>query len=156
MQTTIRVTAVSVLLLTLLGCAAPPAKKDPRDPWERMNRTTYKFNDKVDKGVLRPLARGYQKVTPDFFRTGVSNFFDNLGYPVVIVNDLLQGEIHAGGQGYGPPAHEHDLGDRGPARSRVLSGSAEELERLRTDTRALGRRERPLRGDPVLRAIRRA
>jgi phospholipid-binding lipoprotein MlaA len=78
------------MLLALLGCAAPPAKKDPRDPWERINRTTYKFNDKVDKAVLRPLAKGYQKVTPGFVRTGVSNFVDNLGYPIVIVNDLLQ------------------------------------------------------------------
>lgn len=82
--------ALCVLLLSLIGCAAPPAKKDPRDPWERMNRTTYKFNTKVDKAVLRPVARGYQKVTPQFFRTGVSNFVDNLGYPIVMVNDLLQ------------------------------------------------------------------
>src|ERR1700743_1696917 len=90
MQTTIRVTALSVLLLTLFGCAAPPAKKDPRDPWERMNRTTYKFNDKLDRAVLRPVAHGYQKVTPQFFRTGVSNFVDNLTSPITIVNDLLQ------------------------------------------------------------------
>ena len=101
MQTTIRVTALSLLLLTLLGCAAPPAKKDPRDPWERMNRTTYNFNDKVDKAVLRPLAKGYQKVTPHFFRTGVSNFFDNLLYPVVIVNDLLQAKFTTAGRDTG-------------------------------------------------------
>jgi phospholipid-binding lipoprotein MlaA len=93
MPTTIRVSALSLVLLTLLGCAAPPAKKDPRDPWERMNRTTYKFNDKVDKAVLRPIARGYQKVTPQFARTGISNFFDNLNYPLVIVNDLLQAKF---------------------------------------------------------------
>jgi phospholipid-binding lipoprotein MlaA len=55
-----------------------------------MNRTTYKFNSKLDKAVLRPVARGYQKITPQFVRTGVSNFVDNLGYPIVIVNDLLQ------------------------------------------------------------------
>jgi phospholipid-binding lipoprotein MlaA len=101
MQTTIRVSALSLVLLALLGCAAPPAKKDPRDPWERMNRTTYKFNDKVDKAVLRPIARGYQKVTPDFLRTGVSNFFDNLGYPVVIANDLLQARFTLAGKDTG-------------------------------------------------------
>lgn len=82
--------ALCFLLLNLIGCAAPPAKKDPRDPWERMNRTTYKFNSQVDKAVLRPVARGYQNVTPQFVRTGVSNFVDNLGYPIVMVNDLLQ------------------------------------------------------------------
>ncbi len=101
MQTTIRVSALSLVLLTLLGCAAPPAKKDPRDPWERMNRTTYNFNDKVDKAVLRPLARGYQKVTPHFARTGVSNFFDNLNYPIVIVNDLLQAKFLTAGKDTG-------------------------------------------------------
>ena len=56
MQTTIRVSALSLLLLTLLGCAAPPAKKDPRDPWERFNRTTYKLNDKV-RGRKEEYAR---------------------------------------------------------------------------------------------------
>lgn len=90
MQTTIRVSALSLALLTLLSCAAPPAKKDPRDPWERMNRTTYKFNDKLDKAILRPIARGYRDITPKFVRTGVSNFLDNLEYPIVIANDLLQ------------------------------------------------------------------
>jgi phospholipid-binding lipoprotein MlaA len=90
MQKTIRLSALSLVLLTLLGCAAAPAKKDPRDPWERLNRTTYKFTDTVDKAVLRPVAHGYQNVTPKFVRTGVSNFMDNLGYPLVIVNDLLQ------------------------------------------------------------------
>jgi phospholipid-binding lipoprotein MlaA len=92
-KTILRVTTLSLVLVTLLGCAAAPAKKDPRDPWERMNRTTYKFNDKVDKAVLRPVAHGYQKVTPQFFRTGVSNFVDNLTYPIVIVNDLLQARL---------------------------------------------------------------
>src|SRR5581483_8924515 len=90
MHSTIRVSALSLLLLCLFGCAARPAQKDPRDPWERMNRTTFNFNTKVDHAVVRPIARGYQKVTPQFVRTGVSNFMDNLGYPVVIVSDLLQ------------------------------------------------------------------
>src|SRR3569833_3077546 len=90
MQKTIRLSALSLVLLTLLGCAAAPAKKDPRDPWERVNRSTYKFNDTLDKAVLRPVAHGYQNVTPHFVRTGVSNFLDNLDYPLVILNDLLQ------------------------------------------------------------------
>jgi phospholipid-binding lipoprotein MlaA len=90
MQTTIRVSALSFVLVTLLGCAAAPAKKDPRDPWERLNRTTYKVNDKLDKAVLRPIVHGYAKVIPSVVRTGISNFFDNLGYPIVVVNDLLQ------------------------------------------------------------------
>jgi phospholipid-binding lipoprotein MlaA len=101
MQTTIRVSALSLAVMTLLGCAAAPAQKDPRDPWERMNRTTYKFNDKVDRAILRPVAHGYKKVTPSFVRTGISNFLDNLNYPIVIVNDLLQAKFMTAGRDTG-------------------------------------------------------
>ena len=78
----------------MCGCASlpPGSKRDPRDPWERMNRANYKFNDTLDKAILRPVARGYSK-TPHFFQSGVHNFFDNLEYPIVIVNDLLQGQV---------------------------------------------------------------
>jgi phospholipid-binding lipoprotein MlaA len=80
-------------LLLLAGCAAlPPGKRDPRDPWERMNRSTYRFNDKFDKAIARPVARVYRK-TPQFVQLGVHNFFTNLDYPVVMVNDLLQGQL---------------------------------------------------------------
>ncbi len=101
MQTTIRVSALSITVMTLLGCAAAPAQKDPRDPWERVNRSTYKFNDKVDRAVLRPVAHGYKKVTPSFVRTGISNFFDNLDYPIVIVNDVLQAKFLSAGRDTG-------------------------------------------------------
>jgi phospholipid-binding lipoprotein MlaA len=93
MQTRIRVSCLSLSLLCLFGCAAKPAKPDPRDPWERMNRSTYQFNDKVDRAIFRPIAHTYVRITPQFMQTGVSNFFDNIRYPVVMVNDLLQGEF---------------------------------------------------------------
>jgi phospholipid-binding lipoprotein MlaA len=94
MQSTIRVSALSLILLGLFGCAsAPITKPDPRDPFERVNRVTYKFNDKLDKGFARPVARTYRRVTPQFVQTGVTNFMDNLEYPIVIVNDLLQGRF---------------------------------------------------------------
>jgi phospholipid-binding lipoprotein MlaA len=41
------------------------------------------------------VARGYRKVTPQFVQTGIGNFLDNLEYPVVMVNDLLQGQFKA-------------------------------------------------------------
>jgi phospholipid-binding lipoprotein MlaA len=84
----------ALCLLLLCACATlPPGPRNPRDPWERMNRTTYRFNDKFDKAILRPLARGYHKVTPGFAQSGVRNFLDNLNYSVVMLNDLLQGQI---------------------------------------------------------------
>jgi phospholipid-binding lipoprotein MlaA len=101
MPTSLRASTLVLLCLLLFGCAAAPAKRDPRDPWERMNRTTYKFNDKLDKAVVRPIARTYVRITPQFVRTGVSNFIDNLTYPVTIVNDLLQAKFVQGCQDTG-------------------------------------------------------
>ena len=92
MQKTACASLLVVACLTQFGCASlpPGAKRDPRDPWERMNRTTFKVNMALDHAILRPIARGYEKVTPRPVRTGVSNFMDNLFYPVTMGNDLLQ------------------------------------------------------------------
>ena len=96
MTSTLRLSLLPLCLLLLCGCATLPAvKRDPRDPWERMNRTTYRFNDALDRAIAKPLARGYRKITPRAVQKGIGNFFDNLGYPVVMVNDLLQGQFKA-------------------------------------------------------------
>jgi phospholipid-binding lipoprotein MlaA len=94
---TVPVSLLSLCLLLLCACATlpPGTKRDPRDPWEKVNRSIYHFNDKLDKAVLRPAARGYVKITPRFVRTGIRNALDNLNYPVVMLNDLLQGQVHA-------------------------------------------------------------
>jgi phospholipid-binding lipoprotein MlaA len=93
MSSTPRLSLLSLCLLVLCGCATLPSdKRDPRDPWERMNRATYTFNDKFDRAIARPLARGYRK-TPAAVQRGVHNFFTNLDYPIVMVNDLLQGQF---------------------------------------------------------------
>ncbi|MEJ0100512.1 MAG: VacJ family lipoprotein [Pseudomonadota bacterium] len=56
-------------------------------------RTVYKFNDALDRAVAKPVAKAYVSATPAPVRTGVSNFFNNLGYTKVMVNDLLQGKV---------------------------------------------------------------
>jgi phospholipid-binding lipoprotein MlaA len=89
--------------MMLAGCATlPPSssgavKPDPRDPWERFNRASFKVNDALDRAILRPTARAYVKVTPRVVRTGVSNFFDNLETVSTLLNDALQGKIAAAG-----------------------------------------------------------
>jgi phospholipid-binding lipoprotein MlaA len=87
--------------MLLAGCASlPPSsngKPDPRDPWERFNRASFKVNDALDRAILRPTARAYVKVMPRFLRTGVSNFFDNLETVTTLVNDTLQGKLAAAG-----------------------------------------------------------
>ncbi len=82
-----------LLVAALLpACATLPkgAKPDPRDPLERFNRSVYKVNDSLDRHIARPVAKTYVKVTPAPVRTGVHNFFTNLFYTKVVINDLLQ------------------------------------------------------------------
>ena len=84
--------------LALTGCATlPSGKPDPRDPWERMNRSTHAFNDAIDRAVARPVAKAYVKVAPRFVRTGISNVFNNLNTLNTIVNDMLQGKMKQAG-----------------------------------------------------------
>lgn len=103
MHKTARVALLAVACLSLFGCASlpPNSKRDPRDPWERLNRTTFKVNLAIDHAVARPVARGYQKVVPAPVRTSVSNFMDNLFYPITMANDLLQLKFKGFGQDTG-------------------------------------------------------
>lgn len=71
-----------------------PAAKDP-DPWIRMNRSIWAFNDGLDTAILSPIARGYRAVMPDLFEEGISNFFDNLQVPGTALNQILQGKPQA-------------------------------------------------------------
>jgi phospholipid-binding lipoprotein MlaA len=66
--------------------------EDFADPYERMNRNVYAFNDAVDKAAVKPVAKGYQKVIPKGLRLCASNMFSNLGEPYTAANNLLQGK----------------------------------------------------------------
>lgn len=80
----------------LAGCASTPSDPEARDaydPLEPLNRQLFAFNRAADRFVLRPVARGYDAVTPRPLKSGVSNFFDNLATPVWMLNHLLQGNI---------------------------------------------------------------
>jgi phospholipid-binding lipoprotein MlaA len=87
-------TAVAALSVAtfLAGCASGP-NRTPGDPLEPMNRVVFKVNDAVDRTIAVPVAKGYQKVTPQPLRTAISNFFSNLGDLSNIANELLQLKI---------------------------------------------------------------
>jgi phospholipid-binding lipoprotein MlaA len=82
------------------GCATTSGG-DPRDPWEGLNRHTFALNDALDRGVLKPTAEAYVKVTTPFVRARVSNFFDNLADLGTGVNDFLQGKPREGINDFG-------------------------------------------------------
>jgi phospholipid-binding lipoprotein MlaA len=93
-----RSSLLALAALVLAGCATlPSGKPDPRDPWERMNRSTHAFNDALDRTVAKPVAKAYVKVTPRFVRTGVSNVLNNLDTLGTVVNDVLQGKMRQAG-----------------------------------------------------------
>lgn len=92
---------VVFLILFAAGCATtapPPEERDPVDPWEPYNRNMYAFNRGLDKAVLRPVARGYDRVTPGPVQKGVNNFFDNLGSLPTLLNLVLQGRFSDSGR----------------------------------------------------------
>jgi phospholipid-binding lipoprotein MlaA len=82
--------AIALVLALLQGCASGP-QANPADPLEPLNRGVYRFNEGLDRTVLKPVATAYQDVTPQLVRTGVKNFFDNLSDVWSLVNNVLQG-----------------------------------------------------------------
>ncbi|MDC3057345.1 VacJ family lipoprotein [Alphaproteobacteria bacterium] len=66
---------------------------EAEDPWENFNRGTFSFNQKFDKYLLAPLAKGYRFVFPSEIRTGVRNFLNNLSEPWSSINSALQGNF---------------------------------------------------------------
>lgn len=98
----------SLLLMALVplfvACASTPPNNDNQtsaqiDPYEGFNRAMYRFNNGLDRVILKPAAKGYKFVMPGFAETGVSNFFSNLGE----VRNLF----HAGLQGKGKKTLNH-------------------------------------------------
>jgi phospholipid-binding lipoprotein MlaA len=91
-----------VALLAVASCAKEPPADDPdavaefqqtNDPLEPMNRAIFDFNDELQTVFLGPVARGYRAVVPPFGRDRIADFLDNLGAPVVFLNDVLQGNV---------------------------------------------------------------
>lgn len=68
------------------------------DPFERFNEAVFRFNYNVDRFVLRPVARVYNKVMPEPFQVMISNGFDNIGVVPRVVNSALQGKWGGAGR----------------------------------------------------------
>ncbi len=94
-------TAILAFSVLVSGCATSDAPKEPivvggetiHDPFEGANRTVMSVNEGIDKAVLEPVARGYRYAAPKPVRQGVRNFLHNLKSPVIMGNELLQGDM---------------------------------------------------------------
>ncbi len=85
-----------IVAASLSACVTlpPNSPRSPQDPWESWNRGVYKFNDAIDRGIAKPVARAYVRVVPKPIRTGISNFFANLNTPDGDDQRRAAGQIH--------------------------------------------------------------
>jgi len=74
------------------------ASFDRIDPYEKVNRKSYDFTAFVDRKVMEPVADFYIDYVPTRVQRSVSNFYDNLAYPNVVLNVFLQGKVRQGFQ----------------------------------------------------------
>jgi phospholipid-binding lipoprotein MlaA len=133
-----RACAALALSAFLLGaCATPPSDPEARvdwakvnDPLEPTNRAVFAFNVALDRAVFRPVAQEYHDVVPDYVRARIHDFLTNWHAPVVLANDVLQGNAQGAVEtfvrftfntgfgllgafdlvGSGIPPHDNDLG----------------------------------------------
>lgn len=98
--TVLRNSLVIVAILAVTACATPPEDPEDRlawmatnDPLEPMNRDFFEFNRVFDAVLLRPISEFYGAAVPGFARDRVTNFLRNIRSPVILANDLLQGEL---------------------------------------------------------------
>ncbi len=99
--------SITLFIVLLSACVSSPANdtdghsfKDASpdslntDPFEKVNRKIFTFNEKFDDVILIPFARAYRKVLPRPVRIGVYNFFSNTAEARNLLNSLLQGKVH--------------------------------------------------------------
>ena len=106
MKAWIRWIALAALVTGLAGCQTVQrvgdrisaaadkvmgSKGQRLDPWESWNRKVFSFNEKLDANVLKPVATAYSEIVPSPIRTGIDNFFGNIGDAWSAVNLLMQG-----------------------------------------------------------------
>jgi len=92
---------VMLMFGTGLGCASTQGNVqtgDPfgSDPLESMNRSFHTFNNALDRFIMQPVVDVYMAALNKDLRGSVSNFYDNLTYPNVVLNSFLQGKVKQG------------------------------------------------------------
>ncbi|GGJ40971.1 MlaA family lipoprotein [Neoroseomonas lacus] len=97
--------ALATMLAAVLlagGCATRPGEDDPEglaefrennDGFEPTNRALFAAHEAADRNVLQPVAEAYRDVVPQGIRIAVRNILGNLRAPVILANDLLQGNV---------------------------------------------------------------
>jgi len=94
MNALLRTVSALALGLCLCACSTPsPESLAEHDPWEKTNRDIFKFDVWVAHNIANPVDDAYRKVLPEPARKGLHNATTNLRSPVILANDVLQGDI---------------------------------------------------------------
>ena len=103
---------VCILSFSLSACATPAGNgfTNPHDPWEGFNRSMFSFNEGLDRMVIKPVAKGYEAITPTPINNIITNFFANIDDLMIAVNNLFQGKIRAAGSDLGRVVLNSTLG----------------------------------------------
>ena len=90
----LRIIIIGLIALMISGCAtySGNAMTNSSDPWQAVNRPVFAVNDTFDKMLFKPLAKGYNALTPDPVQNAITNFFSNLGEIDNAINNLFQGK----------------------------------------------------------------
>lgn len=86
-------------ITVLTGCATTQStdtEASDHDPFESVNRQIYRVNDFADRTIAKPVTDAYISYAPQPIQKSITNFFDNVVYPNVILNDFLQGKASQG------------------------------------------------------------
>lgn len=95
-QTTLLALSLGALPSTVVHAQEAGETANP-DPWQGFNRAMFNFNDRIDRWLLKPAARGYKAVMPDPLETGVANIFSNVLEVPNVINGVLQGDFKGAG-----------------------------------------------------------
>ena len=93
-----RTVAALATAALLAGCAAVPTRDDPFEP---VNRVSYKVHEVVDGNFVKPIAQAYVDYTPKPIQRAIGNFFGNIDDVFSVINDFLQGKLDKAGNDMG-------------------------------------------------------
>ena len=99
MRVILRTAFALAAVASVTACAGVPSDPDARasyneanDPIEPFNRGVYSFNKALDNGFIKPVAKTYRDNLPQTLRDSIRNFLHNLRTPIILANNILQGD----------------------------------------------------------------
>ena len=115
------IAAVGLSAVAVTGCETIDASTN--DPFEDVNRVIFGFNNELDNAILEPVAGAYVEHVPDTVRTAILNSLRHLKSPVILANNVLQGDVNGAGHTLSRIVTNTILGFGGMADTAARSGA---------------------------------